>query len=265
MSAKLDSSSHDEFYDYYRRQSETDKTRARFARIRDIIMRVLGERAGDRPRVLDVADIGCGAGPQCRLWAEDGHRVHGLDVNEPLLRLASERAQAEGMTIEYRLGTASELPWGNGTMDVCLVPELLEHVSDWQKCLDEFARVLRPGGVLFLSTNNKLCPVQHEFNLPLYSWYPGSLKRRFEVLAKSSRPELANYATYPAINWFTYHSLSNELRRRGFRTRDRFAVTDTTGAPALKAAAVWAIRKVRPLRALTQFFTASTVVLAIKN
>jgi 2-polyprenyl-6-hydroxyphenyl methylase/3-demethylubiquinone-9 3-methyltransferase len=59
--------------------------------------------------------------------------------------------------------------WPNRSMDVCLVPELLEHVREWRECLADFARVLRPGGVLVLTTNNKLCPVQQEFNLPLYS------------------------------------------------------------------------------------------------
>jgi 2-polyprenyl-3-methyl-5-hydroxy-6-metoxy-1,4-benzoquinol methylase len=55
-------------------------------------------------------------------------------------------------------------------MDVCLLPELLEHVADWQSCLNEAARVLRPGGLLYLSTTNVLCPRQQEFNLPLYSF-----------------------------------------------------------------------------------------------
>lgn len=267
MPLKHDSSSYDEFYDYYKRQSETDETRARFTRIRDTVMRALGRHGNDdhERRILDVADIGCGAGSQCRIWAEAGHRVHGLDVNQPLLQLAGERAKAEGMDIEYNLGTAAALPWGDCTMDVCLVPELLEHVADWERCLDEFGRVLKPGGVLFLSTNNKLCPVQYEFNLPLYSWYPARLKRRIEALVLTSRPALANYAKYPAINWFTYGSLSAELRRRGFRTLDRFDVMDVQRLPVVKKMLALTIKRILPLRLLAQFFTASTVVLGLKK
>ena len=266
MASKLDSSSHNEFYDYYKRESESDATRARFARIRDIAMKALDLNEPERePCVLDVADIGCGAGTQCRIWAEEGHRVQGLDINGPLLQLARERAIADRMNIEYRLGSASELPWGDRTMDVCLVPELLEHVIDWRQCLDEFARVLRPGGVLFLSTTNSLCPVQHEFNLPLYSWYPSKLKRRMEALALSTRPAIANYAKYPAVNWFTFGSLSAELRRRGFRTLDRFDVMDSRPLSLAKRMALPVLRHIWPLRALTQFFIPSTMVVGLKN
>ncbi len=62
---------------------------------------------------------------------------------------------------------------------------------------------MRPGGVLYLTTTSCLCPSQMEFRLPLYSWYPGFLKRRYERLAKTTRPELANFAIYPAVHWFS--------------------------------------------------------------
>jgi len=101
-------------------------------------------------------------------------------------------------------------------MDVYVVPELLEHVVDWEGVLNEAARILRPNGVLFLSTTNALCPVQNEFNLPLYAWYPAFMKRHYERLAVTTRPEVANYAKYPAVNWFTFYSLRSALRARGF-------------------------------------------------
>jgi 2-polyprenyl-3-methyl-5-hydroxy-6-metoxy-1,4-benzoquinol methylase len=47
--------------------------------IRDCVVRT---RAKDDPitRPLAVADIGCGAGTQCQMWAELGHEVHGLPM-----------------------------------------------------------------------------------------------------------------------------------------------------------------------------------------
>jgi 2-polyprenyl-6-hydroxyphenyl methylase/3-demethylubiquinone-9 3-methyltransferase len=118
-------------------------------------------------RQLNIADIGCGAGTQARLWAQGGHRVFGLDVNEPLIRLARQRTEEAGLVIRFEVGTATALPWADRTMDVRLLPELLEHVADCQACLNEAARVLRPGGLLYLSTTNVLCPRQDEFNAPV--------------------------------------------------------------------------------------------------
>jgi 2-polyprenyl-6-hydroxyphenyl methylase/3-demethylubiquinone-9 3-methyltransferase len=262
----LDTSSHPAFFDYYAQQSESEATRQRFLGIRDAALRVLA--ANDRNHKSPqwhVADIGCGAGTQSLLWAEMGHRVHGLDINQPLLDLAQQRATQHGYDIEFRVGSAVALPWADRSMDICLVPELLEHVREWRECLIEFARVLRPGGVLVVTTNNKLCPVQQEFNLPLYSWYPGALKRRYEQLAVTTRPGIANYATYPAVNWFTSYSLAKELNRLGFDARDRFDLLALRSLAGARGAAVRALCAVPPLRFIGHVLTPYTFMAAVRR
>lgn len=259
-----DHSSREEFYDYYARASRSPETLARFGSIRDAVLRVL-DAVGASTAALDVADVGCGAGTQCMIWAESGHRAHGLDVNEPLLNLARERAAAEGRSVDFRLGSATRLPWGDASMHVCLMLELLEHVPGWKECLDECVRVLRPGGVLVLTTTNKLCPRQQEFRLPLYSWYPTPLKRRFEHLARTTRPHLANHATYPAVNWFSFYSLRRILAPMGFRCLDRFDVIDLSNQGSFARVAIRAIRKFAFLRWLAQVATSGTRVTAVKE
>jgi 2-polyprenyl-6-hydroxyphenyl methylase/3-demethylubiquinone-9 3-methyltransferase len=168
--AAWDHSTHENFYDYYAEESASEEALGRMRRVRDHILRVMGSR---RPKVLEVADIGCGAGTQSRVWAEAGQKVHALDVNQPLVELGRKRAAEAGYDIDFRVGSATALPWADESMDVCIALELLEHVSDWQSCIREFTRILRPGGALFFTTTSWLCPRQAEFNLPLYSWYPG--------------------------------------------------------------------------------------------
>jgi 2-polyprenyl-6-hydroxyphenyl methylase/3-demethylubiquinone-9 3-methyltransferase len=214
---------------------------------------------------MEVADIGCGAGTQCRLWAELGHRVHGVDVNEPLIQLARQRAHEAGLEIRFDVGTATRLPYPDASMDVVLLPELLEHVADWQSCLNEATRVMAPGGLLYLSTTSYLCPRQQEFNLPLYSWYPGFLKRRYERLAVTTRPEIANYARYPAVNWFSYPMLARYLRARGVRCFDRFDMIDAESMPALFRPVLAAIRGFPPLRLGGYLLTPYTIVFGMKQ
>lgn len=69
---------------------------------------------------MDVVDIGCGAGTQCRIWAERGHNVFGIDVNEPLIELARRRAQEAGLAIRFETGSATQLPLKDESMDGCL-------------------------------------------------------------------------------------------------------------------------------------------------
>ncbi|MFA9460978.1 class I SAM-dependent methyltransferase [Thiohalorhabdus sp. Cl-TMA] len=263
VGADWDHSSDPRFVDYYARQSLTEENRERLERIRDDVLWAFPRQARGGP--LEVVDIGCGPGAQSQMWADSGHSVHGLDVNEELVDLARKRAESEGQDIEFVVGSATELPWESGSMDVCLVPELLEHVPFWRACLDEFARILRPGGVLFLSTNNRLCPVQEEFNLPFYSWYPRPLQRHFENLAQTTRPDLANYATYPAVNWFTFYGLRRDLRERGFRSYDRFDTSDASQKGTAGRMALTAIDRVPPVRFLAHALTPYTRIVAVKE
>lgn len=257
-----DHTTHPDFYAYYAAESEGESTAQRFRGVRAAMLRVAA-RTG-LSGSLDVADIGCGAGTQCRMWAELGHRVHGVDVNGPLIELGRQRAQEHGLDIAFEVGTATALPWGDESMDVCLVPELLEHVADWESCVKEAARVLRPGGLLYLSTTNVLCPRQQEFNLPLYSWYPAPVKRRCERLAVTTRPAIANYARYPAVHWFSFYGLRDYLRPLGFRCLDRFDMMDVEHKGRLAAVIVAMVRRVPVLRALGHVATPGTALIGVK-
>jgi ubiquinone/menaquinone biosynthesis C-methylase UbiE len=252
---------HEDFYSYYEKQSGGALARQRFLTIQSTLLRALGAPAGP----LDVADIGCGAGTQARLWADKGHRVRGADINEALVGLARRRAEQSGLAIEFSVASATALPWADASMDLCIAPELLEHVADWSACLAEMVRVLRPGGALFVSTSNRLCPRQEEFALPLYSWYPAVLKHRFEHLARTTRPDLAGYATYPAVNWFTYYGLRRHLARLGVRSMDRFDMMDLGQHGRLAGAAIGLLRRLPPLRFLGHVATPYTVLLGVKD
>ena len=138
---QIDHSSDPRFFEYYERQSASPAAMARSRSVLHKVMKLLDcETAASRP--LHVLDIGCGAGTQCRLWAELGHTVYGLDVNRPLIELARQRASEAGLVIQFDVGTATRLPYRDSQMDVCLAPELLEHVPDWESCLNEASRVL---------------------------------------------------------------------------------------------------------------------------
>jgi len=258
-----DHSTHRSFFDYYASESESESTVQRFLRIQAAVLRIAAQEA--LPARLDVADVGCGAGTQCRIWAVLGHRVHGVDINEPLILLARERAKQGELDVRYEVGTATALPWPDGSMDVCLLPALLEHVPDWQCCLREVARVLRPNGLLYLDTTNVLCPIQEEFNLPLYSWYPGIVKRYCERLAVTSRPALANYATYPAVHWFSFYGLRRYLDRLGLNSMDRFDVIDINDKRGAVRLALQAIRAMPPLRLLAHMTQGGTMIVAVKR
>jgi 2-polyprenyl-3-methyl-5-hydroxy-6-metoxy-1,4-benzoquinol methylase len=254
----------DNFVSYYARQSRSDKTLQRFTGIMGSVLRAR-VLAGLPTENLRIADIGCNAGTQSFLWAEAGHDVTGLDINEKLLAIARERSREHAMAISFEVGSATSLPWASESMDVCLLVELLEHVQDWESVLSEACRVLRKGGSLYVSTTNWLCPKQSEFELPMYSWYPAPLKRHYEQLAVTTRPELVNFTKYPAVHWFSPYGLAACLRGQGFMSFDRFDLIDDTAKSATQRLALSAIRNVPGFRFLAFLATPSSALVGIRQ
>jgi SAM-dependent methyltransferase len=98
-----------------------------------------------RPDAL-LVDLGCGAGLLAPHLAGKGYRHVGVD----LTRSALAQAAAHGVTVVN--GDATAVPLVDGCADVVAAGELLEHVPDWRRVVAEACRLLRPGGLLVLTT-----------------------------------------------------------------------------------------------------------------
>ncbi len=74
-----------------------------------------------------------------------GGRVIGVEPNARLRSIADERA-GEQAEVEFLDGRAGALPFADGSVDVIWCERVLQHLHDPQAAIDDFARVLRPGG-----------------------------------------------------------------------------------------------------------------------
>ena len=110
----------------------------------------LGVRAGDR-----VLDMGCGAGRHAFEVYRRGADVTALDTSlaelgEVARMCAAMAAEGEAPATAHVgviAGDATTMPFGNGSFDTVIAAEVLEHIPDDQRAIDEIARVLRPGGI----------------------------------------------------------------------------------------------------------------------
>lgn len=105
---------------------------------------------------LKLIDIGCGGG----LVAEPMHRlgadVTGLDASPINVGIARTHAEQGGLTINYIASSAEEHSAQHaGAYDVVLALEIVEHVADVPLFVDECVRLVKPGGVLVMSTINR--------------------------------------------------------------------------------------------------------------
>jgi len=104
---------------------------------------------------LKIADIGCGGGivaePLCRL----GARVTGVDAGAENIKVAKAHAAAQGLEIEYLATTAEALAAKNRQFDIVTALEIVEHVDDVPLFMEAVCRLVRPGGLLIMSTLNR--------------------------------------------------------------------------------------------------------------
>ena len=113
------------------------------------------ERSGAL-RGRSVLDVGCGGGLLSEAMAVAGATVTGLDLASELLEVARLHALESGVSVDYRLETAEAHAQSHaGRYDVVTCMEMLEHVPDPGSVIAALARLVRPGGHVFVSTINR--------------------------------------------------------------------------------------------------------------
>jgi SAM-dependent methyltransferase len=94
-----------------------------------------------------VLDYGCGLGENSVILASRGAKVIGVDISPELIELAQKRLDQHGLgdRVEFRVGSAHELPMADGSIDVVFGIAILHHL-DLKLSSQEVFRVLKPGG-----------------------------------------------------------------------------------------------------------------------
>lgn len=129
----------------------------RLAYIRDKV----SQNYGRDPKIhrplegLRILDIGCGGGLLSEPVARMGADVVGADASERNIGIAQTHAAQTGVEVAYRAITAEALSAAGETFDVVLNMEVVEHVADVDFFISTCASMVRPGGLMLISTINR--------------------------------------------------------------------------------------------------------------
>ena len=129
----------------------------RLTYIRDRLCQKFGrdKKAASSLAGLSVLDIGCGGGlvaePLTRLGAE----VTGIDPAAETIAAAKAHAKGAQLDITYRAATAEDLAAEGAAFDAVLLLEVVEHVPDVPQFLKQVSPLVKPGGIMILSTINR--------------------------------------------------------------------------------------------------------------
>jgi ubiquinone/menaquinone biosynthesis C-methylase UbiE len=97
---------------------------------------------------LDALDVGCGTGFLSLELAARGHRVSGIDFAPAMLDRARRKAGERGLRVRFEEGDAENLAFAPGSFDLVISRHVLWTLPHPEAAIDEWLRVLRPGGRL---------------------------------------------------------------------------------------------------------------------
>ena len=155
-----------------------------------------------------LLDVGCGAGNLAALIKDRCQEIYGVDISSEALRMAVKKGvKTTRVDLNVEL-----LPFQNEWFDTVVCLDVIEHLLDPERLLEEAKRVLKPGGILIISFPNIRWWV-HIASLAFFGKFPKT----------STDPEAYDGGH---LHYFTYKDMEVLLKKHGFK------VTEKCGVPS---------------------------------
>ena len=123
-----------------------------------------------------VLDIGCGSGGTSVEFVARRAKVVAIDIRKKYIMLVQSLLRANGINFGPEVCDAHSLSFKDSEFDCIILQDVIEHVTYPERILSEAARVLRPNGVIYLSTPNRWSPLNMiadpHWQLPLIATFP---------------------------------------------------------------------------------------------
>lgn len=109
-----------------------------------------------------LLDVGCGGGQLLGWLAQEFPQVHftGVDLSAEQIGRARKRLARHASRTDLRVGSALELPFGDGEFDAVVSVASIKHWPDPLQGMREIVRVLKPGGVFFVAEADRGCKLE---------------------------------------------------------------------------------------------------------
>lgn len=157
-----------------------------------------------------LLDIGCGAGGLVAAAAAEGYRACGTDIALRWLVIAAKRLEEMNLEADLVCADITALPFADTQFSSVAAIDLFEHVEDAGSAASALARILKPGGKIYLASANRYTlapyPLAGLFGV---GFMPAALRRRY-VIARRGLDTLR----YAALQ--SPRGVRQLLRRHGF-------------------------------------------------
>ncbi len=171
-----------------------------------------------------ILDLGAGKGKFLIAGAKHGVKVTGLEYNPAYIEHAHTAAREAGVEISIEQGEAEALPYAEHGFDFVHANEVVEHVADPRAMMREVYRVLRPGGVAYVTVPNRFGVHDPHFHLYFVNWLPRVWSDAFIGLVsrhKQYTDVAAGHQRLADMHYFTYRQFKTLAQSNGFTVADK--------------------------------------------
>lgn len=144
VSAQANTPDNRAYYDAFAAGYDRDRDRGYHKLIDDQAAALVRPYAAGK----EVLEVGCGTGLILQRVADVARRAQGVDLSPGMLARARERG------LDVIEGSATALPFPDASFDVAYSFKVLAHIPDWDACMRELSRVVRPGGTIVFDIYN---------------------------------------------------------------------------------------------------------------
>jgi len=168
--------------------------------------------------IENLLDGGCSYGYGTKYLAQKSENTYGIDVNPIHISVAGKRYKH----INFRQGVLENTDFNSEFFDAIVLNDVLEHTNDKVKTLNEMYRILKPGGMIIISTPHKglfafLDPYNYGFNIRKYMpWFYKGLFKFIRLIKEGKIPEKYNPEHAQKHEHYTLKDYYTLLNSSGF-------------------------------------------------
>jgi len=170
----------------------------------------------------NILDLGAGMGGFAVAAALGGANVQVSEYNLPYCQIIQLRADRYGLDVPVLNGAGEHLPYANEAFDLVVCWDVIEHVQLPAAMLAEIQRVLKPGGMLFLTVINRRAWMDPHFHIRGLNWIPRRIAEWYiaRVGRSKDNSRFTDMQRLSAMHYYDYPAFCRLAATQGFATTD---------------------------------------------
>lgn len=169
-----------------------------------------------------VLDLGSGRGKFLVELVQNNVESVGLELNRDYIQKSLSLAKEKGVSIHVDQGVGEELSYKDSSFDFINMAEVIEHVDSPDKVMKESFRVLKDGGLMYVSVPNRFGLKDQHFDLYFINWMPRFLSEMILTFLRRHKEYggTIGFQRLSQMHYKTYRSARRLFLKHGFKAED---------------------------------------------